>query len=125
MVLVAFLWDGTFITGRVIVQAIPFMTAAMLRFAVALPLPLMVAWKLEDSLLRLNRMQLAATPLRYHVCRVMGTKGLKGRRLPADERFQSAQQISEHKFRHMRKPFRLGFRLLEIASEYRRQGMPV
>ena len=44
---------------------------------------------------------------------------------PADKRFQSAQQISEHKFRHMRKPFRLGFRLLEIASEYRRQGMSV
>lgn len=61
LVLVAFLWGGTFIAGRVIAQAIPSMTAATLRFAVAVPLLLVVAWKLEGGLPRLNRAQLAAT----------------------------------------------------------------
>lgn len=61
LVLVALCWGGTFIAGRVIAESVPFMTAAAARFAVAVPLLLAVAWKLEGGLPRLDRKQLLLT----------------------------------------------------------------
>ncbi len=61
LVLVAFLWGGTFVAGRTMAQEVPFMTAATLRFMIAAPLLLAVAWKLEGGLPRLSGSQLVAT----------------------------------------------------------------
>jgi drug/metabolite transporter (DMT)-like permease len=61
LVLVALFWGGTFIAGRIIAQAVPHLTAATGRFAVACALLLPLAWKLEGGLPRLNRSQLMAT----------------------------------------------------------------
>lgn len=61
LVLVALCWGGTFIAGRVIATAVPSLVAATARFAVAVPLLLLVAWKLEGGLPRLNRQQAVMT----------------------------------------------------------------
>jgi drug/metabolite transporter (DMT)-like permease len=59
--LVAFIWGGTFIAGRVLAGSVPQMTAAAGRFAVAVPLLLLLAWKLGGGLPRLDRRQLLLT----------------------------------------------------------------
>ncbi len=61
LVLVALFWGGTFIAGRVVAQALPAMTAATGRFAVAVALLLLLAWKVEGGLPRLSKTQLATT----------------------------------------------------------------
>jgi drug/metabolite transporter (DMT)-like permease len=61
LVLTALFWGGTFIAGRVLAQALPAMTAAAGRFAVAAVLLLAVAWRFEGGLPRLNRSQVLTT----------------------------------------------------------------
>lgn len=61
LVAVALLWGGTFIAGRMLAQDVPPLLAASLRFAVAVPLLLLAAWKIEGGLPRLSRSQLLAT----------------------------------------------------------------
>ncbi len=61
LILVALCWGGTFIAGRMIAGAIPPLIAATLRFAVAVPLLLLVAWRFEGGLPHLNRSQLLTT----------------------------------------------------------------
>lgn len=61
LVLVTLFWGGTFIAGRIAAHALPVMTAATLRFAVAAALLLLVAWKLEGGLPRLSGKQIGAT----------------------------------------------------------------
>lgn len=61
LVFVTLFWGGTFIAGRIAAQALPLMTAAAGRFAVAVVLLLLLAWKVEGGLPRLNRSQLLAT----------------------------------------------------------------
>lgn len=61
LVCVALFWGGTFIAGRFIAQQVPPMIAATLRFAIAVPLLVLVAWKFEGGLPRLNRQQLLMT----------------------------------------------------------------
>lgn len=61
LMLVALFWGGTFIAGRIAAEAVPPMTAATLRFAIAVPLLVMVAWKSEGGLPSLNRSQLLVT----------------------------------------------------------------
>lgn len=61
LVLVALLWGGTFIAGRVVAQVIPHMMAAGCRYLIACLLLLPLAWKLEGGLPRLNRAQLLTT----------------------------------------------------------------
>lgn len=61
LVFVTLFWGGTFIAGRILAQAVPLMTAATGRFAVAVTLLLLLAWKVEGGLPRLNRSQLVAT----------------------------------------------------------------
>lgn len=75
LVLVTLFWGGTFIAGRLVAQSVPFFTAAAGRFAVAVVLLLVVSWKLEGGLPRLNRAQWLATAalgatgiLIYNVC---------------------------------------------------------
>ena len=61
LVFVALFWGGTFIAGRILAQAVPALTAASGRFAVAVALLLLLAWKLEGGLPRLSKSQLATT----------------------------------------------------------------
>ena len=61
LVFVALFWGGTFIAGRILAQSVPLMTAAAGRFAVAVTLLLLLAWKVEGGLPRLNRSQVMAT----------------------------------------------------------------
>jgi drug/metabolite transporter (DMT)-like permease len=61
LVLTTFIWGGTFIAGRIASHALPPMTAASLRFAIAAVLLLMLAWKREGGLPRLTGRQLGAT----------------------------------------------------------------
>ena len=61
LVLVTLFWGGTFIAGRIAAHALPVMTAATLRFAVAAVLLLLVAWKMEGGLPRLSGKQVGAT----------------------------------------------------------------
>jgi drug/metabolite transporter (DMT)-like permease len=61
LIFVTLFWGGTFIAGRIVAHALPVMTAAALRFAVAVALLLLVAWKREGGLPRLSRQQLLAT----------------------------------------------------------------
>lgn len=61
LVFVTLFWGGTFIAGRILAQAVPLMTAATGRFVVAVALLLLVAWKVEGGLPRLNRSQVVAT----------------------------------------------------------------
>ena len=61
LVLVAGLWGGTFIAGRVLTQSLPLMTAAFCRFFVASILLVIVAVKMEGKLPLLNRDQILLT----------------------------------------------------------------
>ncbi len=61
LVCVALFWGGTFIAGRYIAQSVPALIAATIRFAIAVPLLAVVAWKFEGGLPRLNRAQLLMT----------------------------------------------------------------
>lgn len=61
LLFVALFWGGTFIAGRVLAQQMPPMTAASGRFAVAVVLLVLLAWKLEGGLPRLSRRQLGTT----------------------------------------------------------------
>ncbi|WP_255534067.1 DMT family transporter [Polynucleobacter sp. MWH-Berg-3C6] len=63
LVMVAALWGGTFIAGRVLAQSLPLMTAAFGRFFVASILLVIVAVKMEGKLPRLNREQILLTAL--------------------------------------------------------------
>lgn len=61
LVLTALFWGGTFIAGRVLAQAMPLMTAATGRFAVAAVLLVVAARQIEGGLPRLNRWQMLTT----------------------------------------------------------------
>lgn len=61
LMFVALFWGGTFIAGRIAAQAMPPMTAATLRFAIAVPLLVVIAWKSEGGLPSLSRSQLLVT----------------------------------------------------------------
>ena len=61
LVMVAALWGGTFIAGRILAQSLPLMTAAFGRFFVASILLVIVAVKMEGKLPRLNRGQVLLT----------------------------------------------------------------
>ena len=61
LVMVAALWGGTFIAGRILAQSLPLMTAAFGRFFVASILLVFVAVKMEGNLPRLNREQMLLT----------------------------------------------------------------
>ena len=63
LVMVAALWGGTFIAGRILAQSLPLMTAAFGRFFVASILLVIVAVKMEGKLPRLNREQLLLTAI--------------------------------------------------------------
>ena len=61
LVMVAALWGGTFIAGRILTQSLPLMTAAFSRFFIASILLVIVAVKMEGKLPRLNREQILLT----------------------------------------------------------------
>ncbi len=61
LIFVTLFWGGTFIAGRILAQTMPLMTAATGRFTVAVALLLLLAWKKEGGLPRLNRQQLTGT----------------------------------------------------------------
>lgn len=61
LVLVAALWGGTFIAGRILAQSLPLMTAAFSRFFIASILLVIVMIKMEGKLPRLNRQQVLLT----------------------------------------------------------------
>jgi len=61
LVMVAALWGGTFIAGRIVAQSLPLMTAAFGRFFVASILLVTIAIKMEGKLPRLNRGQVLLT----------------------------------------------------------------
>ena len=61
LVLATLCWGGTFIAGRILVQSMPLMTAAFCRFLVAAVLLVVLAWRWEGGLPRLNRAQLLIT----------------------------------------------------------------
>jgi len=61
LVLTTFIWGGTFIAGRIASHALPPMTAASLRFAIASVLLLVLAWKREGGLPKLSGQQMGAT----------------------------------------------------------------
>ena len=61
LIMVAALWGGTFIAGRILAQSLPLMTAAFGRFLVASILLVIIAVKMEGKLPRLNRKQILLT----------------------------------------------------------------
>jgi drug/metabolite transporter (DMT)-like permease len=61
LVFVTLFWGGTFIAGRFLAQSVPLLTAATGRFAVAVVLLLVLAWKKEGGLPRLDKSQLIGT----------------------------------------------------------------
>ena len=61
LVFVTLFWGGTFIAGRILAQTVPLLTAAAGRFAVAVALLLLLAWKKEGGLPRLNKSQVIGT----------------------------------------------------------------
>lgn len=61
LVMVAALWGGTFIAGRILTQSLPLMTAAFSRFFIASILLVIVVVKMEGKLPRLNREQILFT----------------------------------------------------------------
>ena len=63
LVMVAALWGGTFIAGRIVAHSLPLMTAAFSRFFVASILLVIVAVKMEGKLPRLNREQILLTAI--------------------------------------------------------------
>jgi drug/metabolite transporter (DMT)-like permease len=58
---VAAFWGGTFISGRVLAQAMPHLTISALRFVIAFAILMVVAWRIEGGLPKLNRSQFLAT----------------------------------------------------------------
>ena len=61
LTLVALIWGGTFIAGRIVAQVLPPMTAATARFAIAVVMLLAIVRIAEGGLPRLNRTQIAMT----------------------------------------------------------------
>ncbi len=61
LVCVAAFWGGTFISGRVLAQAMPHLTISALRFIIAFMILMAIAWRFEGGLPKLNRRQLAVT----------------------------------------------------------------
>lgn len=61
LILVALFWGGTFIAGHLVAREIPHMIAAAGRFLVASVLLLLLAWRMEGGLPKLNRQQIHAT----------------------------------------------------------------
>lgn len=61
LVAVAAIWGGTFVAGHVAAAALPHFTVAACRFLVAVVLLLILAWKSEGGLPRLNRQQRVTT----------------------------------------------------------------
>lgn len=61
LILVALLWGGTFIAGRLLAQQLPHMTAAFLRFAIAVALLIPLLLYQERGFPKLNRQQVHAT----------------------------------------------------------------
>lgn len=57
LVLVALFWGGTFVAGRAVAGSTPGILAATLRFAIAAPLLVLVTWRFEGGLPRLNGRQ--------------------------------------------------------------------
>jgi drug/metabolite transporter (DMT)-like permease len=61
LVCVAAFWGGTFISGRVLAQAMPHLTISALRFITAFMILMTIAWRFEGGLPKLNRRQLSVT----------------------------------------------------------------
>lgn len=61
LICVALFWGGTFIAGRIVAKEIPHLIAAAGRFLVACSLLLLLAWRMEGGLPKLNRQQIHAT----------------------------------------------------------------
>lgn len=61
LTLVAMIWGGTFIAGRIVAKVLPPLTAATSRFAIAVVLLLTIVRIAEGGLPRLNRAQIAMT----------------------------------------------------------------
>jgi Predicted permease, DMT superfamily len=61
LVLVALFWGGTFVAGRAVAGSTPGILAATIRFGIAAPLLLLVAWRFEGGLPRLNVRQALLT----------------------------------------------------------------
>ena len=61
LTLVAMIWGGTFIAGRIIARVLPPMTAATARFAIAVVLLLAIVRIADGGLPRLDRTQIALT----------------------------------------------------------------
>ena len=61
LVCVALFWGGTFVAGHVVAKEIPHMIAAAGRFLVACVLLILLAWRMEGGLPKLNRQQIHAT----------------------------------------------------------------
>jgi drug/metabolite transporter (DMT)-like permease len=61
LICVAIFWGGTFIAGHVVATQLPHMIAAAGRFLVACVLLLLLAWRMEGGLPKLNRQQIHAT----------------------------------------------------------------
>jgi drug/metabolite transporter (DMT)-like permease len=61
LVMVAALWGGTFIAGRILAQSLPFMAAAFARFFIASILLVVLTVKIEGKLPRLTHQQMWLT----------------------------------------------------------------
>ncbi|RDE22591.1 DMT family transporter [Motiliproteus coralliicola] len=61
LILMAMLWAGTFVAGRVLSASVEPLPGATARFGVALLLLLLISWKVEGGLPRLSRGQLLST----------------------------------------------------------------
>ena len=61
LILTALLWGGTFIAGRVLAPLMAPTLIASGRYAIAVVLLMLVAWRLEGGLPRLNRQQILTT----------------------------------------------------------------
>ncbi|CAN5880861.1 DMT family transporter [soil metagenome] len=61
LICVALFWGGTFIAGHIVAKEIPHLIAAAGRFLVACILLLLLAWRMEGGLPKLNRQQIHAT----------------------------------------------------------------
>lgn len=61
LVCVAAFWGGTFISGRVLAQAMPHLTISALRFIIAFLILMTIAWRFEGGLPKLSRQQLSVT----------------------------------------------------------------
>lgn len=61
LVMTSVFWGGSFIAGKIAAQAMPLMAAAFGRFVVACVLLVLVAFRFEGGLPRLNRAQLLIT----------------------------------------------------------------